>query len=140
MGAGVELIDHSVGEPNDVDVVRAAMTVTASVVGGDAPGGVDHVLTMTLPFQRPILFQDSAVEMQDHVSRLETAFESSVDCNTPRGCAKVLRDIVFRVHFNMFRRAFLGNPSARNKPVTVRLHPGVRVVRANVPPECNRLP
>ena len=46
-GAGVELTDRSVGKPNDgAHVLRAAMTVTASVLGGDAPGGVDYDATL----------------------------------------------------------------------------------------------
>ena len=55
-GAGVELTHRFVGKPNDGAVLRAAMTLTASVLGGDAPGGMDHEATLTLPSQRSITF------------------------------------------------------------------------------------
>ena len=55
-GAGVELTYRFVGKPNDGALLRAAMIVTASVLGGDAPGGVDHEATLTLPSQRSIIF------------------------------------------------------------------------------------
>ena len=63
----MELSARSVGEPNDGAVLRAAMAVTAFVPGGDAPGDVDDEVALTLPSQRPIIFQDSEVEMRDRV-------------------------------------------------------------------------
>ena len=44
-------------------------------------------------------------------------------------CAKMLRDIVFGTHLDVFRRALLGDMPARVEPLTVRLQPGGRVVR-----------
>ena len=63
-GAAIELTARSVGEPNDGVVLRASMAVTAFVPGGDAPGDVDNeVATLTLPSPRPMIFQDSEVEI-----------------------------------------------------------------------------
>ena len=45
----------------------------------------------------------------------------------------MLRDIVFRffrTHLDVFRRALLSDPPARVEPMTVRLQPGARAVRA----------
>ena len=39
-----------------------------------------------------------------------------------------------------FRRAFVGDPPARVKPMAVRLQLGARVVREKPPPKRNRLP
>ena len=89
------------------------MTVTAFGPGGDAPGDVDDDVTLTLLFQRPMLFQDSEVEMKDGVGALEMAVDDAVDHGLPPECAKMLRDIVFRTHLDVFRRALLGDPSAR---------------------------
>ena len=62
------------------------------------------------------------------------AFETAVDDTVHHGllpeCAKMLRDIVFRAHLDVFRRVMLGDPRARVEPMTVRLHPGARAVRA----------
>ena len=44
----------------------------------------------------------------------------------------MLRDIVFRAHLDVFRRASLGDPPARVDPMTVRLQPGARAVRAKL--------
>ena len=55
-GAGVGLTHRFVGKHNDGALPRAAMTVTASVLGGDGPGSVDHEATLTLPSQRSITF------------------------------------------------------------------------------------
>ena len=115
------------------------MTVTAFVLGGDAPGGMDHEATLTVSSTRPMIFQDSEVEMLDHVGGSETAFETSVDRHTPPRYARTLRDIIFLVHLDVFCRALTGDLPARKKPVAVRLHPGARVWRANCPPERNRL-
>ena len=47
-----------------------------------------------------------------------------------RKYAKMLRDIIFRTHLDVFCRALLGDPPARVEPTTVRLQPGARAVRA----------
>ena len=85
---------------------------------------------MTLLSQRPMMFQDSEVETQDRVSALETAVDDAVDHALPPECAQMLRDIVFRTDLDVFRRALLGDPPSRVVPMTVRLHPGARAVRA----------
>ena len=69
--AGVEFSAVAVGEPNPGAVPRAAMAVTAFVPGGDASGDVEDEATLTLLCQRPMMFQDSEVEMQDRVGALE---------------------------------------------------------------------
>ena len=98
-GAGMELTARSVGEPNDGAVLRAAMAVTAFVPGGDAPGDVDDEVALTLQSQRPMIFQDSEVEMRDRVGVLETAVDNAVDHGSPPECAKMLRYIVFRTSY-----------------------------------------
>ena len=77
-----------------------------------------------------MMFQDSEVEMKDCVGALETAVNDTVDHGLPSECAKMLRDIVFRTHLDVFRRALLGDPAAPVEPITVRLQPGPRAVRA----------
>ena len=47
----------------------------------------------------------------------------------PPECAKMMRDIVFRTHLDVFRRALLGDPPPRVEPMIVRLQPGARAVR-----------
>ena len=61
-GSGMELTARAVGEPNDGDVLRAAMDVKAFVPGGDAPGGVNDEVALTLLSQRPMIFQNSEVK------------------------------------------------------------------------------
>ena len=139
-GAGMEFTARSVGEPNDGAVLRAAMAVTAFVPGGDAPGDVDVEVALTLPSQRPMIFQDSEVGMRDRVGVLETAVDNAADPGSPPECAKMLRDIVSCTHLYVLCRALLGDPPARKKPVAVPFHSGARVVRAKPPPERNRLP
>ena len=78
--------------------------------------------------------------MRDHAVGLETAFESSVDRNNPPGRHTIIRDIAFRVHFDVFFRALSGDLPARKKPVEAWLHSGARVVGAHAPPKRNRLP
>ena len=138
-GAGMELTARSVGEPNNGAVLRAAMVVTAFVPSGDAPGDVDDKVALTLPSQRPMIFQDLEVGMRDRVGVLETAVDNAVDHSCPPECAKMLRYIVFRSHLDVLRRALSGDPHARKKPGAVRFHSGARVVRAKPPPERNRL-
>ena len=76
-----------------------------------------------------MMFQDSEVEMQDRVGALGTAVDDAGDHDLPPECAKMLRDIVFRTHLDVFRRALLGDPPSRAEPMTVRLQPGARAVR-----------
>ena len=54
-----------------------AATVVAS--GGDAPGDADDNVTLALLSQRPIVFQDSEVEVQDRVGALEAVVDDAVD-------------------------------------------------------------
>ena len=128
--SGMEFTAFAVGEPNAGAVLRAAMAVTAFGPGGDASGDVEDEVTLTLLSQRPIIFQDSEVEMQDRVRALETAVDDGVDHSLPPECAKMLRDIVFRTHLDVFRRALLGDPPARVEPITARFQPRARAVRA----------
>ena len=82
-GPEMEITAGAVGEPNAGAVLRAAMTVTAFGPGGDAPGDVDDDVTLTLLSQRPMMFQDSEVEMQDRVGALETPADDDVDHGLP---------------------------------------------------------
>lgn len=82
-----------------------------------------------LLFQRLMIFQDSEVEMQNHARPLATAVDDAVDHGLPPEFAKMLSDIGFRTHFDIFCRYRLGGPSARMKPMAVWLHPGARMVR-----------
>ena len=91
---------------------------------------MENEVTLTLPSQRPMMFQDSGVEMQDRVSAFKTAIDDDVDHGLPPESAKMLRAIVFCTHLHVFRRASLGDPPARVEPMTVRLQPGARAVRA----------
>ena len=134
-GSGMEFTARSVGEPNDGDVLQAAMAVRAFVRGGDAPGDVDDEVALTLPSQRPMIFQGSKVEIRDRVGVLETAVDNAVDHSSPPECAKMLRDIVFRTHLDVLCRALPGYPPARKKPAAARFHSGARVVQAKPPPE-----
>ena len=61
---------------NDGAALHAAMAVTAFVPGGDAPGDVDDEVILTLLSRRPMIFEDSEVEMRDRVGVLETAVET----------------------------------------------------------------
>ena len=72
------------------------MAVTAFGPGGDALGDLDDDVTLKLLSQRPVMFQDSEVEMQDRVGAWKTAVDDAVDHGLPPECAKMLRDIVFR--------------------------------------------
>ena len=101
-GAGMELKARSVSPPIDCAVLRASMAVTAFVPGGDATGDVNDEVPLTLP-QRPMVFQDSVVEIRDPVGALETAVDNAVDhCSLPE-CAKMLRDIAFRTNLDVLR-------------------------------------
>ena len=66
-------------EVNAGAVLLAAMTATAFEPGGGAPGDMDDDATLTLPSQRPMMFQEFEVEMQDRVGALETAVDDAVD-------------------------------------------------------------
>ena len=87
---GVELTDRSAGEPNHGNVLRAAMTVAAFVLGGDAPCDVNLEVTLTLRSQRPMIFQDSVPKLHDHLGVLEMGSDNSVDRDTTPGCANIL--------------------------------------------------
>ena len=78
----------------DGAVLRPAMAVKAFVPDGDVPGDVDDEVTLTLPSQRPVVFQDPEVEMRDPAGVLETAVETAVDHGSPPECAKMLGNIV----------------------------------------------
>ena len=73
----------AVGEPNAGAVVRVGMAVTAFGPGSGAPGDVDDDETLTLLSQRPMMFQDSEVGMQDRVGALETAVDDADDHDVP---------------------------------------------------------
>ena len=122
-GPKMETTAGAVGEPNAGAALRAAMAVTAF-----GPGGNDVTLAR-LP-QRPMMFQDAEVEMQDRVRALDTAVDDAVDHVLQPECAKILPDIVFRTHLDVYRRAFLGYPPARVEPMIVRLQQGTGAVRA----------
>ena len=128
-GPEVEATAGAVDEPNAGAVLRAAMAVTAFGPGGGAPGDVDDDATLTLLFQRHMMLQDSEVEMQARVGALGTAVDDAGGHDLPPECAKMLRDIVFRAHLDVGRRALLGDLPARVEPMTMRLPPGARAVR-----------
>ena len=138
-GAGMELTARSVGEPNDGAVLRAAIAVTAFVLGGDASGDVDNDVALKLPSQRSMIFQDSEVKMRDRAGVLETAVDNAVDHGYPPECANMLRDIVFRTHLDVLCQVLSGDPPPRKKPGAVRFHSGAWVVRAKPLPERNCL-
>ena len=75
-------------EPNAGAVLWEAMAVTAFGPGGDASGDVEDEVTLMLLSQRPMMFQDSKLKMQDRVSRLETAVDNIVD-DSPPECANM---------------------------------------------------
>ena len=60
-----------------------AIAATTFGPGGDAPRDVDNIVTLMLPSQRPMIFQDSEVEMHDRVGVLETAVGNDVDHGFP---------------------------------------------------------
>ena len=126
----MELTALAVGEPNAGAVLQAAMAVTAFGPGGDGPGDVDDDVKLILLPQRPMVFRGSEEGMQDRMGVLETAVADAVDHGNPPACPKMLRDIVFRTKLDAFRRAFLDEPPACVKPMTVQLQPCARAVRA----------
>ena len=79
----IEITAGAVGEPNTGAVLRAAMAVTAFGPAGDASVDVDDNVTLTLLSQRPMMFQDSEVEMQDRVGALGTAVDDADDHDLP---------------------------------------------------------
>ena len=100
---------------------------------------MDDEVTLTLPSQRLMIFQDTEWEMPDRVGVLETAVENAVDHGSPPEYAKMLRDIVFRTPLDVLCRPLLGDQPAREKHGAVHFNPGARVLRAKPPPERNRL-
>ena len=99
--AGMEFTALAVGDPNAGAVLRAAMVITAFGPGGDASGDVEVEVTLMLLSERPMMFQDSKVEMQDRVGALETAIDDAVVHGLPPECTKTLRNIVFLAHFDV---------------------------------------
>ena len=120
-GAWMEFTAFVVGEPNDGAVLRATLAVTAFVPGGDAPSDVDDEVTMTLPSQGPMIFQDSEMEMRDRAGVLETGVDNAIDYGSMPECTK-MRDIVFRTHCDVLCRALSADPPARKKPGAVQFH------------------
>ena len=138
---GIDHIACSVGGPNYCAVLRASMTVTAVVPGGHPPGDVVDEVTLTLPSQRPMIFQDSEVEMQLVFAccrRLSITLLAKTRLSPE--CAKMLRDVIFRAQLNLLLRALLRDPTTRKQHAPVRYRSGARVVRSKPPPERNRLP
>ena len=78
-GPEMEATAGAVDDPNAGAVLRAAMAATAVAPGGDAPGDVDDDVTLALLSQRPIIFQDSEVEVQDRLDALEAVVDDAVD-------------------------------------------------------------
>ena len=97
----IETTTGAVAEPNAGVVLWAAMAVTGFGSGGDAPGEIDDDVTVTLLSQRPMVFQNFEVEMQDRVGALETPVDDAVDDGLPPECATMLHDVVFRTHFSV---------------------------------------
>ena len=62
-GPWLELTVCFLSELIDGAVLRSANAVTAVVPGDDALGDVHHEIIPTLPFQRPLMLQDSEVEI-----------------------------------------------------------------------------
>ena len=91
--------------------------------GGDAPGDVDDEVALMLPSQRPMIFQDSEVDMRDRVGVLETAIDNAVDHGSPPQCAKMLRDTGLP-HLDALCRAVVGQPTCTQEacggPVSFR--------------------
>ena len=123
-GPEMETTAGAVDEPNAGAMLRAVMAVTASGPGGGAPSDVDDDATLTLLSQRPMMFQDSEVEMQDRVGAWGTAVDDADDHDFPSEGAKMLRDIIVRTHLDVFRRELLGDPPSRVESMTVRLQLG----------------
>ena len=59
--------------------------------------------------------------VQHRVGALETAVHDAVDHGLPPACAKLLIDIGFHKHLDVFRRALLVDRRARVEPTAVRL-------------------
>ena len=76
-----------------------------------------------------MILQDSEVAMQNHVGGLETAVDDALNHGLPLERAKMLRDIALRTHLDVLCLALLGGPPAHMESITVRLQPGVGVVR-----------
>ena len=75
----MEITAGVVGEPKAGSVLRVATAFTSFGSGGDAPGDVDDDVTLTLLSQRPMMFQDSEVKMQDRMGALWTAVDDDVE-------------------------------------------------------------
>ena len=81
-----------------------------------------------------MMFQDSEAEMQDCVGALGTAIDDADDRDLPPKCAKMLSDIIFRMHLDVFRRSLLTDTPASVEPMTVRRLSGARDVRVTPRP------
>ena len=86
-GPEMEDTTGAVDEPNAGAVLRAAMAATAFGPGNGEPSDVVYDATLTLLSQRPMMFQDSELEMQDRVGALGTAFYNGNDNDLPPECA-----------------------------------------------------
>ena len=94
-GPEMEATAGAIDEPNAGAVLQAAMAVTAFGPGDGPPGDVDDDATLTLLSQRPMMFQNYDVEMQDRVGALGTAVDDAVDHDVQPECAKMLREFFF---------------------------------------------
>ena len=65
------------------------MTITALGPCGDASGFVQHEVILTLVSIRPMMFQNSKVEMHDRVGVLEPAVDDAVDHGSPLEWARM---------------------------------------------------
>ena len=128
--AGMEFAALAVGEPNDGAVLQVVMAVTTFGPGCDASRDVEDEVTLMLLSQRTMVFQDSEVDVHHRVRALETAVEEAVGHGVPPEGAKMLHDIVFCTHFDIFGRSLLGDPPSRVKTMTVRLQPSAKAMRA----------
>ena len=104
------------------------MAVPAFVPVGDAPGDVDDEVELTVPSQQPMMFQHSEVKMRDRAGELKMAVDNAVDHGSPPECARILRDIDFCTHLDVFCRSLSGDPPAHKKPGVVRFRSEARVV------------
>ena len=118
------------GEPNADALLQAVISVKAFGPGGDASGDVGDEVTLILLSRRPMMFQNSEGEMQDRVGAFESAVYDDVGHGLPPERSNISRDVGFRTHLDVFRRALLGDLPACVKPMTVRLQPSSRAVGA----------
>ena len=70
--------------------------------------------------------------MQDCAGVLETLVDVVVSHGVSPASAKMLPDIVFSTHIDVFRRELFGDTSGGVEPMTVRIQPSARAVRAKL--------